>query len=393
MLKPVEVGLYVHIPFCVRKCLYCDFNSYAGMESLMGAYVESLVSEAALAAATAASSGERYVARTLFLGGGTPSLLTAAQLASVLDACAGHFDWRPTLETTVEANPGTVDRPYLAAIRDLGVNRVSLGLQSLDEAELRSLGRLHSAEEGMLAYRLCREAGIPTVSLDLMYALSEQSLEKWESTLHKAISLDPDHISLYPLTVEPGTPFHRMQQKGLLTLTSQDESAQMYEDAEDTLSAAGYEHYEISNWARTGGTRRCEHNLIYWRNEPYLGLGAGAHSYLDNARRWNVASVRGYVGEVGSGRLPVEGRELLPEGVTMAEMAILGLRTSDGIRRDAFLGRFQTPLDDVFHGAINSACYLGLLVDTGEAIVLSPRGKLLGNEVFVLFLDEIRDRS
>ncbi|MBI4322176.1 MAG: radical SAM family heme chaperone HemW [Chloroflexi bacterium] len=407
MSEAVHVGVYVHIPFCASKCLYCDFNSYAGMTSLQDSYVGAAGAEAAAICNAAQDTGSSLVAKTLYLGGGTPSLLTASQTAAILGKCTEHFAWEPSMETTIEANPGTLDLGHLVALRELGINRISLGIQSLDNAELRRLGRVHTAEDGLLAYQLCRKATFSNVSVDLMFGLPGQTLGSWARSLRSVVELAPEHLSLYCLSLEAGTPFHRMFQEGRLSLPGDAAEAAMYEIAEDILGTSGYVHYEISNWARavlsgrigadqalsTADTKapltpRCEHNMIYWRNEPYVGLGAGAHSRIGDERYWNEASPLAYIKLAQIGRSTVAGREKLSDHTQMAETAFLALRTSDGIRRDVFEKRFGVALGDVFKAAIADCLDTGLLVDTEQAIMLSPRGRLLGNEVFVRFVTE-----
>jgi len=310
------LSLYVHIPFCELKCSYCDFNSYAGLEELMAPYVEALAVEARL--------WSRLLGRppvgTLFLGGGTPSLLPLPMLGRLLEALRDAFPFRPDCETTLEANPGTVDAEYLRGLVALGVDRLSLGVQSFHDDELRALDRLHSASEAEEAYRQARRAGFRSVNLDLIYGLPGQPLERWQATLERAIALGPDHLSLYALTVEEGTKLAHDVARGVAPAPDPDVQADMYEWSSERLAAAGYEHYEISNWARPG--HRCRHNLAYWQCRPYLGLGAGAHSCLPWGdgwcRFWDVYSPRRYIQAVEEAC-----RARAPEGTLPEALAAL----------------------------------------------------------------------
>ena len=291
------IGLYVHIPFCRAKCAYCDFNSYAGLEHLFAPYVRALAREIELA-------GRRHPlqAQTIYLGGGTPTVLPLDLLGEVLAACRRAFQVPEGAEVTVEANPGTVDGDYLAGLLSLGINRLSLGVQSFDEGELRLLGRIHTAREAVEACHLAREVGFDNLNLDLIYGIPRQTLAGWRETLRQALDLHPDHLSLYALTLEEHTPLAQRIARGEVPAPDDDLAAEMYVLAEETLAEAGYVHYEISNWARPG--RQCRHNLTYWRNQPYLGFGAGAHSYFRGVRWWNVSSPEEYIARLMQGPEP-----------------------------------------------------------------------------------------
>ncbi|HMN61307.1 MAG TPA: radical SAM family heme chaperone HemW, partial [Anaerolinea sp.] len=272
-------SLYIHIPFCKRRCAYCDFNTYAGMEKWIPAYVDALCREMELVAA--GESGPIPVG-TLFFGGGTPSLLPLAQLERILSTAARLFSFAPDLEFSLEANPGTVDLDYLRGLKSLGLNRLSLGMQSAHPQELKMLTRLHDFPDVIRAVSWARRAGIDNLSLDLIFGLPGQSLERWSETLDLALGLGSEHISLYSLTVEEDTPLYSWVSRGLVDLPDNDLGADMFELAMDRLAQEGMVQYEISNWARRradGSLFSCRHNLQYWRGLPYLGLGAGAHGY------------------------------------------------------------------------------------------------------------------
>ncbi|MCL5962638.1 MAG: radical SAM family heme chaperone HemW [Chloroflexi bacterium] len=383
-MDTAKVGVYVHIPFCVRKCLYCDFNSYAGRDGLREAYVGALCAEMALVAEEASRAGVTLEACSLYFGGGTPSLLSTSQMERILFASQRHLGWNPDLETTIEANPGTIDGPKARETRSLGISRISLGFQSMDDVMLRRLGRIHSVKEALEAYEACRGGGFENINIDLMYALPGQSLGHWETTLSGVIELAPEHFSLYPLTIEDGTPFERLLSRGKLTLPSDDEAAEMYECAAAVLDDAGYRQYEISNWSVEGA--RCLHNLVYWRNRPYLGFGAGAHSFWRGKRFSNTMRPESYIRRLERGEGAMEFQEEIGLDLEMKETAILGLRLVEGIAHSEFSQRFSRRLDDVFGREVARLVADGLVQNGHERLALTVRGRLLANEAFVAFL-------
>jgi len=381
------VSLYVHIPFCRAKCAYCDFNSYPGLDHLFEQYVRALQGEMRWV-----GWGRSLKVNTIYLGGGTPTVLPLEFLGEFLDACREQFMIAEGAEITVEANPGTVDVSYLAGLLEMGVNRLSLGVQSFHDDELRLLGRIHTAAQAVETYRLAKRVGFDNVNLDLIYGLPRQTLTSWQTTLRQAIHLRPDHLSLYCLTVEEGTPLGECIVRGELPVPDPDLAAEMYTLAEETLDKAGYVHYEISNWAQPG--HECRHNLTYWRNRSYLGLGAGAHSYFDKKRWHNVLSPAEYINQLEAnwqGPFPssVEGVEEIDEPLEMTETMILGLRlVQEGEGLADFRGRFGRELMDLYGGQIEETEQAGLLEVEGERVRLTARGRLLGNEVFQRFLTE-----
>lgn len=382
-------GLYIHIPFCTVKCWYCDFNAYAGLDGLMPAYTEALVREIASLppAPTGRPAGPQTLA-TLYFGGGTPSRLPLAHLETILTAVVRHHHLRPGAEVSLEANPGDLDRAYLRGLRALGITRLSIGAQSFDDAMLRAMGRRHSGAMVVAAYDLARQVGFAFINLDLLYGLPGQDLAHWQRTLDQALALEPDHLSLYALTVEPGTVYAKRQRQGRLPLPPDDLVAEMYEMAEDRLGAAGYVHYEIANWARSPAAV-CQHNLTYWRNQPFLGVGAGAHSF-DGARRWaNVRPPRLYIARLAQGRSPVAEVTPLSPGLQLAETAMLGLRLVEGLDRAAFRARFGVEVTAVFGQVLADLAPFGLLEVTPDRVRLTRRGRLLSNEVFVRLLEAV----
>jgi len=391
------LALYVHIPFCQAKCPYCDFNSYAGLEDLMAPYVDALIAEMALW--HEATRDARVT--TVFFGGGTPSFLPLAEIQRIVAALRRSFRLARDAEITVEGNPGSADSARLDGLHRLGFNRLSLGVQSFHDDELRLLGRIHSAAEARQAYHAARRAGFENVNLDLIYGLPAQTLAAWQGTLAEAIALRPEHLSLYALTLEDGTPLAADVASGRLSSPDPDLAADMYLWAGEALAAAGYQQYEISNWALPGC--RCRHNLVYWHNEPYLGLGAGAHSCLGGFRFAAVRDPRRYIREVAAagpglsadglaafltGLPHLETIEEVSQARAMAETAILGLRLVEGLSLAAFRRRFGVSLLSAYRPAVAELTALGLLERANGRLRLTPTARLLGNEAFVRFLPD-----
>jgi oxygen-independent coproporphyrinogen-3 oxidase len=377
-METQPVALYIHIPFCRSRCTYCAFNTYAGLEALIPAYGEALC-----AAIRAAPS---VPAHTVYFGGGTPSLLPPDTLARILQCLREHFPISPDAEITLEANPGTVDRTYLQAARELGVNRISLGVQSVHPDELRLLGRRHTWEEAVAAVEAAQAAGLETVNLDLIYGLPGQTLPRWQETLEAALSLEPDHLSLYALTLEEGTPLREQVARGELPRPDDDAAAEMYEWAEARLARAGYVHYELSNWARSE-RHFCRHNLTYWYNEPYLGLGAGAASWWGGRRWTNVRHPEEYIRRRAAGQPVAEEVEEIPLRLEMGETMMMGLRLIAGVSDARFRARFGIGLAEVFGAELSRLADQGLLEWNGQRARLTPRGRLLGNWVFREFIE------
>ncbi len=389
-MAPDSIGLYVHIPFCTAKCGYCDFNSYAGHEHMIPSYGDTLLKDAGLW--TGAIRGRQV--ETLFFGGGTPSLTPASDMAHILDGLRATFDFGPDAEISLEANPGNLSTQYLRDLRSIGFNRLSIGVQSFDDAELRALDRIHTGDDAVAACRSAYDAGFDNVNLDLIYGLPEQPIAAWQRTLEHALNLGPEHLSLYALTVEDGTPLARDVERGRTPAPSPDTQADQYEWTQDRMAGAGYEHYEISNWARPG--RQCRHNLLYWQNREYLGLGAGAHSYLAGVRFSTVLLPNRYVelvdeslAGIEDGRGPmrhVVGAEKITPDLAMADTMILGLRLVDGVAFEDFARRHARPMRDAYGDVIDEFVGYGLLEQTPTHLRLTRRGRLLSNEVFQRFL-------
>ena len=401
------IALYVHIPFCETKCPYCDFNTYAAIEPLMPAYGDALRAEIARWGRLAAGkAGAARRVSSVFFGGGTPSYLPAGDIAGVMGAIRSAFSVMPDAEITLEANPGDFTQSKLAAYLDCGINRLSIGIQSFDDGLLALLGRRHSAADAADAYRMAADAGFANISVDLMYGLPRQRLEQWRRTLDRALELAPPHLSMYCLTLEGGTPMERRVADGRMPEPDADLAADMYVLAQDAMRRAGYLHYEISNWALPG--MRSRHNLAYWRNLPYLGVGPGAHSYMWGRRFANIRSPREYVRLMGGDgarggdgasvcdaspddvirAVPVVGEvERIDPPLDMAETLMMGLRLDEGVSVAGFKERFGVAPAQRYPDAIAELTAQGLLQARDGALALTARGRMVANAVVSRFFE------
>jgi putative oxygen-independent coproporphyrinogen III oxidase len=360
----VSAGLYVHVPFCLTRCGYCDFNAYAGLDHLRPRYVRALLAEAEL---VAPSWSEASFA-SVFLGGGTPTTMEVADLKALLVRLRDRFAIDGRAEVTIEANPDTLDRPKLESLLEAGYQRLSMGAQSFDLAVLASLERVHSPASVHRAVADARAAGYDNVNVDLIYGAHGETLDSWERTLRESVALEPEHVSAYALTIEPSTPLGRKVQSGSVPGPDPDAQADMFGLACEVLREAGYVHYEVSNWARPGF--ECAHNLGYWERRPYVGLGAGAHSYRENHRWWNVRPPEEYLARVEAREQPVGGEERLEPGDAYLEEVFLRLRILQGV-----------PSSWVEDGKAEPFLASGLLEDREGALVPTERGMLLLNEL------------
>ncbi len=395
-------SLYIHIPFCIHRCGYCDFNTYAGLQRLIPAYSKAVCIELAY---LSQSVKERLLVHTIYFGGGTPSLVPADGLSDILDTVDNHFDLLPSPEITLEANPGTVTEEYLTQVHSLGVNRISLGMQSADQKELTLLERQHTFKDVVRAVKWLRNAGIDNLNLDLIFGLPFQVLKSWQITLEAALSLQPEHLSLYALTLEHGTPLQHKVATGILPEPDPDIAADMYEAASERLANARYTQYEISNWALTndsGEQYSCQHNLQYWRNLAYIGVGAGAHGFINHYRTVNVATPGAYIRRMRNKSSVSEGGYMFPRtpatihmssidtDTEIGETMMMGLRlVSEGVSNQEFHHRFGVNLQERFGIQIDRLISLGLLewtVEQGKRLRLTNKGHLLGNQVFKEFI-------
>ena len=367
--------LYVHIPFCIKKCAYCDFLSWSDSQKNQELYAQALCRE------IGAYRGKfPREASSLFLGGGTPSILEPKLLENIMDSLYGAFSFSENPEMSIEANPGTVTQEKLRAYRGMGLNRISFGLQSTDNRELKELGRIHTYEEFLESYVWARQAGFANINVDLMSGIPGQTVKSWRRNLSRTLALEPEHISVYSLIVEEGTPFARRE----LNLPGEEEEREMYESTAEILGQKGYVQYEISNYARPGWA--CAHNLGYWARDDYLGLGLGAASLVNNQRWNNTDSMEEYrAGAQEPERIRV-GKEELSVREQMEETMILGLRRMEGVWRRDFRETFGAELEEIYGEAIRRLVKLGLLKDDGQRIFLTRRGISLSNQAFVEFM-------
>lgn len=384
-------GLYLHIPFCKIKCAYCDFVSYPGLESSWQPYITGIYQELEMRL----PAWGQVEFDTLYVGGGTPTVLPVLWLTGLVKRLLARVSHPDTIEVTVEANPGTITGRDLAELRQAGVNRLSIGIQSWQPEELTVLGRIHSPEQSLQAFQAARTAGFTNINLDLMYGLPGQTLESWRDSLLTTLGLQPEHLALYALTLDPVTPLAQRVKSGLAALPEDDEYADMYELATRMSDQAGYCHYELSNWALQSGRGASSadqsycasrHNMHYWHNERYLGLGAAAFSY-DGTRRWgNIPQVSDYIHSVNAGRLPEAESETLQVRAAMGETIMLSLRLIQGLVWNDFTQRFQVDAREVYRDEIAALNAQDLLVVDDVGMRLSQRALFIANRVLSEFV-------
>ncbi|TFE31648.1 radical SAM family heme chaperone HemW [Cohnella luojiensis] len=377
-------ALYIHIPFCTNKCFYCDFNSYIAAGQPIDAYLDALENEMKLTVAELPPT----IIDTVFVGGGTPTVLNPAQMTRFLASVKKHFPLADNVEFTMEANPGTTDMEKLAAMREGGVNRISFGAQTFDDGLLAAIGRIHAAQDVVQSIANAKAAGFANLSIDLMFGLPNQTLQQLKDSVTKALELDLPHYSLYGLKVEENTLFHRLYQRDELPLPEEDDELAMYEHLMERLGGAGYRHYEISNFARPGFESR--HNTTYWHNEPYFGLGAGAHGYALGKRHINIKGVQSYI-DAANKALPRLDESSVSTEEAMGDFMMVGLRLQEGVTLAGFERQFEgMHLEEVFGDALRKLVGQELLEryeqDAYAGYRLTHRGILFGNEVFGAFV-------
>lgn len=396
-----SISLYIHIPFCVHRCGYCDFNSYAGLQELIPEYIQAVCSELKY---ISRSNPDPLPIHTVYFGGGTPSLIASEDIKKIIDTVKKYYELSPQAEITMEANPGSVTAEYLTRIYAAGVNRISLGMQSARADELTLLERQHSFMDVVNAVEWSRAAGINNLNLDLIFGLPFQQVEDWMTSLEAAIELQPEHLSLYALSIEHGTTLQHKVEIGTLPEPDSDLAADMYEAARGRLRQAGYVHYEISNWAKEdpgGRNYACIHNLQYWRTLPYLGIGAGAHGFINHYRTVNVANPVTYIRNIHEYSISQKKEDfprtpatvhmkLIDQDTEVGEMMMMGLRlVQEGISNHEFQQRYRVSLREKFRRQIERLIAFGLLEWYGtqsEDLRLTVRGQLLGNQVFSEFI-------
>lgn len=378
----MQIGLYLHIPFCRQKCFYCDFASGPGTELLQRAYTKALCREIGQA-------GRRYAGdtiHTVYIGGGTPTALHNELFQEVMEKLRDSFVLDEVIEFTVEANPGTVTREKLEMLKHFGVNRLSFGVQSFDDRLLKKIGRIHTAGDAFTAISEARATGFSNISMDLMYGLPGQTMEMLQQSVQTALAQGIEHISIYGLQIEEQTEFFARRERGELDLPSDELVDAMYEYMAKALPAAGYDRYEISNFARAGFMSR--HNMSYWQDTAYIGLGASAHSYYGNERFFNVAETSAYINRLMAGESPAEIEEEPTKTILMEEFCFLALRTARGIDTRAFLQKFGCSIDSVYGSTICNLQKKGLIVYKQQYLRLTELGMKYGNVVFSEFILE-----
>ncbi len=385
------ISLYVHIPFCLRKCRYCDFLSAPQTDIDRERYVKALIREIK----TQKDCPAGRPVDTVFFGGGTPSVLSADQIGRIIDALREVFLILPDAEVSLETNPGTADFDKLSAFKKAGINRLSMGVQSMHDEELHLLGRIHTAEQALEAFKTARAAGFDNINIDLMSALPGQTFDSWADSLRQAVEWRPEHISAYSLIIEPGTPFSALYEAGELPpLPDEETDRKMYHYTREYLAQHGYGRYEISNYALKG--RECRHNSGYWTGHPYLGFGIGAASYVNGARFSNIPDFETYIVEMEKAGIPAEIEQVyekirteihsLTEQEKMEEFMFLGLRMTAGVKTSDFASRFGKSLDEVYGDVIRRHLAQGLLQRTPEGFCLTERGTDVSNYVMADYL-------
>jgi oxygen-independent coproporphyrinogen-3 oxidase len=389
----MQQSLYVHIPFCLKRCIYCDFVSGIYDPEKEAFYIEALKKEIS-------DIPQKTSFATLYIGGGTPTALSAGTLTGLIKHIYKHINFMEDYEATIEANPGTIDKEKLLAARYSGINRISIGVQSFNDDELKLLGRLHSSDDAERAVLLARECGFRNIGVDLIYAVPGQEVSEWRKTLERAVSLRPKHISAYELTVEDGTLLHEYLKSpklppvpakegisgGKWRVIEEDQIIEMYEYTIDFLKEEGYSHYEISNFSMPGFA--CRHNLNYWDAGSYYGAGLGAHSHINRKRFHNTDNLEEYINSLSNGVKPVKGEEEITPEMAVSETLFLGLRRTDGMDLKKFNKKFGSDVMSSFRKEIAELEESGLieLYDSGSRIRLTRKGLLLSNEVFLRFM-------
>ncbi|MCJ7855479.1 radical SAM family heme chaperone HemW [Lachnospiraceae bacterium NSJ-143] len=377
MKKPLS--LYIHIPFCVRKCLYCDFPSYSGCEGIYSEYVNVLCRELK----DWSGRFNEYKVNTVFIGGGTPTVLKPSDLGRVMDTVLNRFDVDAHAEITCEANPGTLDLKKLTEMRSMEINRLSMGVQAWQNDILKRLGRIHDRDTFVNDMSLAREAGFGNINCDIMFSLPGQSMDNWQETLERITDLKPEHISAYSLIIEEGTPFKEMYDKGTFKPAEDETDRKMYYLSKEILKDRGYLQYEISNFAREGFESR--HNSVYWKTMEYAGFGLGSHSYIDKRRFHNTYDMKKYMEYKGNGSITEE-MECLSENDIISEFMFMGLRMTRGVSETDFEDRFKKTVESVYHKEIKMLINEGLIKWENGRIFLTDYGMDISNYVFEKFL-------
>ncbi|MEG1287663.1 MAG: radical SAM family heme chaperone HemW [Clostridium sp.] len=371
-----EISLYVHIPFCKQKCFYCDFPSYATLETLMEDYVEALCTEIQ-------EKANGYLIKSIFIGGGTPSYLEVQQIKKLL-SCISKLNLNKGMEFSMECNPGTLEEEKLVAMIEGGVNRISMGLQAVQDELLKEIGRIHTFKEFEENFKLARKVGFNNINIDLMFGLPNQKVSEWKETLDTIAKIGPEHISAYSLIIEEGTCFYKMWNDNKLELPCEDHEREMYEITKSTLNKYGYNQYEISNYSKDGF--ECEHNKVYWRCLPYLGVGSSSSSFMDGYRFKNINNVKEYIENISSNRIVEEEREKNSKEDNIEEFMFMGLRLIEGINKNEFKTRFGINISSIYQGIIDKNILDGLIKEESNRLFLTEKGIELSNKVMSEFI-------
>lgn len=383
----MSAALYIHTPFCIKRCSYCDFYSELYRPEFAEKFARALTAEIALYSNHPVFSNSDI--GTIYMGGGTPSVLPIQSIDKILQHIIDSFPLKSQCEITVEINPETIDLDYLRNLRNIGVNRLSIGAQSFSDEELNILGRIHDAAQARKSIEQARQAGFDNLSLDLIFAIPGQRLKDWERSLKQAIQLSPEHLSMYCLTVEPGTLLQKKISNGTLRKADDETERAMYLKSIERLNSSGFRHYEISNFAKPG--MECRHNKKYWDGSPYLGLGPSAHSYWPGFRRWNVADVAEYFSLISAGELPVHGSEKLSDEQQIFEFIMLSLRTAEGVNMQKFEKRFGFRFEEKYKRTIeelHNAHENPLIRADAKYFSLTTEGFVLYDEICSHFISE-----
>lgn len=371
-----ELSLYIHIPFCKQKCFYCDFPSYASIDYLREDYVKALCKEIEEKAID-------YKIKSIFIGGGTPSYLETKEIAKLLKTIS-KLDLEEGLEFTMECNPGALEEEKLKTMIEGGVNRISMGLQAVQNSLLKDIGRIHTFKEFMENFNLARKVGFKNINVDLMFGLPNQGFDEWKESLETIASLNPEHISAYSLIVEEGTAFYKLWERNKLILPSEDDERRMYSETKEILKAKGYHQYEISNYSKEG--YECYHNKVYWKSLNYLGVGSASTSFIDGKRIKNNENVKAYIdGIMDDKSIVLEENENSKED-NIEEFIFMGLRMIEGISKEEFKRRFKLDIYEIYNKEIKKNIENGLLLEVGDSLKLTERGIEFSNLVMSDFI-------
>ena len=376
MEKKKELSLYIHIPFCKQKCFYCDFPSYASIDYLKRDYVEALCKEIE-------EKAIKYKIKSIFIGGGTPSYLETEEISKILNSI-NKLDLSEDIEFTMECNPGALKEEKLRAMLNGGINRISMGLQAVQNSLLKDIGRIHSFKQFEENFNLARQIGFKNINVDLMFGLPNQKVEEWKESLETIARMNPEHISAYSLIIEEGTAFYKLWERNKLILPSEEEEREMYVITKNILKNHGYHQYEISNYSKIG--RECYHNKVYWKSDEYLGLGSASTSFIDCKRIKNIENVKDYIDKINSGEDVIDDIYVNTLEDSMEEFVFMGLRMIEGINVNEFNKRFGVTIEGIYKEVIDKNINKKLLVLENDMLRLTEKGIELSNSVMSDFI-------